>query len=532
MIIPIRELDKYGIVRDIPDHELPVNAFSDGDNVRFGSGAAAKMRGHELLYDPPSVAPYFLLPINDPISGKRFWIYAGLTAIYVNDATGHTDISRAVGGAYNASADNDWSGGYYNGFAILNNPGDDPQEWGLDTGTPCADLTNWPASTSCGIMRPFKNFLVAGYITKSGTEHPTLVKWSHEATSGSVPSSWDETDATVSAGEKTLGDTPGQITDMLPLGDINVIYKRDAVVLMQHIGGIFIFSFLTVSREFGLYSRNSVVSLPRPHIQVAFGIDDIIVHSNGRDIRSIADRRLRSWVLNNIEDDEVAKSFVFHNVAEHEVWVCFVPVGETAPKLALTWNWEENSWGTRELNSVSHGASGILDPARAARTYTTYGAGLTYDSAGEDYHTEPITPLRRRSVLASGVNTELYELDQTFQFDGVNYTSRLERTGLAFVADRFGRLSHDPDSVKLAQEVWLHIKGTGTVDVSVGAQMVPNGAITWDGPFTFTIGSDRKVNPWISGRLLAVKIESTDANWWELQGLDIVQEIVGTGGYS
>ena len=56
-------------------------------------------------------------------------------------------------------------------------------------------------------------------------EEPRSVKWSTEAFYGNPPSTWDEQDATLEAGEYELSDTPGDFIDGLPLGDPFIILR-------------------------------------------------------------------------------------------------------------------------------------------------------------------------------------------------------------------------------------------------------------------------------------------------------------------
>ena len=59
----------------------------------------------------------------------------------------------------------------------------------------------------CKSMRAFRSFLIALNITTDGVNFPRVVKWSTEAATQTLPTSWNETLSTVDAGEFELADT-------------------------------------------------------------------------------------------------------------------------------------------------------------------------------------------------------------------------------------------------------------------------------------------------------------------------------------
>lgn len=49
----IDNLSQIGIVDDLPNYELPDNAFSDGSNVRFTDGKVIKTKGWQSVFSLP-----------------------------------------------------------------------------------------------------------------------------------------------------------------------------------------------------------------------------------------------------------------------------------------------------------------------------------------------------------------------------------------------------------------------------------------------------------------------------------------------
>jgi len=145
----ITNLNLNGINKDISPYELGENLWSDGNNVQFDNDKTAKVKGHQQVFGTPSVAPYWLLPFNTITTD--YWIYPSLTKLYRVSTSGttttHTDITRATGGDYSATAADRWNGGILGGVAIVNNGVDVPQMLG-STASNFSALSNWLSSTT------------------------------------------------------------------------------------------------------------------------------------------------------------------------------------------------------------------------------------------------------------------------------------------------------------------------------------------------------------------------------------------------
>ena len=515
-MIPVNNVGELGVITDVKPHELPLNAWSSALNMRFRDGYAEKFFGDATL-TPGTVAPYFLLPV--PLPVDYYWLYAGLNKVYAFDGSTHTNITRQTLGVdvdYAATELLNWTGGLLNGVPIINNGVDLPQIWLPTTlGTKLAALTNWDAAWTCSAMRPYKSFLVALDVNKSGTRYPQMVKWSHPADTGGIPVSWDETDPTKDAGEYLLAETSGYAVDCVPLRDVNVVYKEDSIYLMQYIGGVFIFRFSALSKHLGLLSRRCAVEFT-PGRHAAFCVGDIIQH-DGQQVKSIVDAKMRRWLFNNIDGTNYPTSFVVNYASLSEVWFCFPTTGNTIPNRALVWNWVSNTTTLRQLTDVAHIAAGILSSGS-----TTWDAAVgTWDSYAGVWETRSYNPSTLSLVQARPLASLLTQAETTNQLTGSAMAVSLERTGIAVpvVADR----PPDFSSYKFCSAIWPRIEGTdgGQVMVSVGTQQQIDGAVTWEPPVQYTIGSTNKIDCRVSGRLLAVKFESTADIDWRLHGYEL-----------
>jgi hypothetical protein len=172
----------------------------------------------------------------------------------VYNGSGHADITRVAGGAYNSNTTEQWNGCILGGIPIFNNGTDVPQMWfGTYALTlKLLPLSNWPATLRCAIMRNFGSYLVAFNITDSSVNYPHLVQWSNPAAAGTVPTSWAYANPTVEGGRKDLPDTnSGFILEAMQLGSTMFIYKERSVWKMNYIGGTYIYQFDTFLAEWG-----------------------------------------------------------------------------------------------------------------------------------------------------------------------------------------------------------------------------------------------------------------------------------------
>lgn len=516
-LVPIQPAGALGIIRDTAPHMLPLEAWSGGNNVRVREGRIERALGYVKAYDPPSIAPYHVLFVQVPAG--PFWAYAGLTAIYATDGTSHADVSRTVGGAYGATADSNWTGGVLGGVPVLNNGVDDPQYWAAPSlGSDFALLSNWPASTKCKVLRPFKQYLVALDVTKASTRYPQMVKWSHPADPGSVPTSWDPTDTTKDAGEYELKETSDYCIDCLPLRDTNIIYKEYSTWGMQPVGGVFVFRFYKIFDSIGMMSRRCGTEFfSGKHF--VFGFGDVVVH-DGQQAQSLLSQRWRRTLFNDIDTSKYVRNFVVSNPVAKEVWACYVPAGGTFPSRALVWKFDEDKLSIRDIPATAHAALGVVDmSASIGGAWSADSAAWSSDTSTWDESS--FNPSQRDLLLAVPGTTKLYRAPVGTTADGVAFTSYIERTGLGIPLRTDG--PPDYSSVKSVTRLWPRITGDegATLNVYVGGQDAPDGEVDWQGPYSYTVGETDHIDALVTARLHAIRFESTGAFNWSLHGYDL-----------
>jgi hypothetical protein len=515
----------YNAATDVAPHKQPDGAWTRVENMRFTAGRAETILGQAFALGSPAVAPHFWLPYDD---GTTFFgIYAGLNKIHVASGSGHYPLTRQSAGVdvdYSASVLRGWNGGVLHGIPILNNGFDVPQMWlPASLSQRMENLGAWNPAWRCGVVRPFKNYLVALDVTKDGTRYPYMVKWSHPADPGTVPSSWDETDPTRDAGEYSLSGTSDFVIDCLPLGNTNIVYKSFTTHSMQLSGDAeTIFRFDEIFSSIGAISRECAASFLKKHL--VFGIDDLIVH-DGLEAQSVAHARVRKWLSANVDRQNAGMSFLVSNHSDKEIWCCFPEVGATYCTRALVWNYRDNTFGVQELPEISHATFDLFDQQPPGETYDT--AVGDYDSEVGPYDIFTYNPNLRTLVGASPSNNALVQfLTGTSSLTGPR-VSLLERVGIGIPV----RDNQPPDisRVKFLSRIFPLISGEqgGVVLISAGAQEGLNTPVVWRDPEPFVIGTDTFVDGGVSGRLLALRFEGQSGVSWQLEGLSLDVRFVG-----
>lgn len=489
-----------GINRDAMPSELEDGVWSDGLNVRFRAGFAERVRGITQVFSNTSVVPYALFPYQT--QSTRFLVHLGLAAAYVDDGTTRTDIT---GTAPTATADNRWTGGTLGGVFVCNSQADVPMYWNGDTGTNLASLPGWTANHRCKSLRPFGNYLVALNVTKNTTNYPHLVKWSHVADPGNIPSSWDETDATKDAGEQDLAETSDKIVDGLPMGNALIVYKEQSMYRMVESFDSYIFRFDRLPGDVGLLTQNCVTDTPVGHVLLT-GDRDIVVHQ-GQGTRSLIEGKLKRWLQTTIDSTYYARSFVVTNPKYSEVWVCFPEQGQSTCTKAIVWNWREDRLGIRSLPNLTHGCAGLVNTSTTETWDADSGAWdddiTTWDEVEYGLGEQRLFVCKDSKIGIA---------DSGGQDFGVDIDAYLERSGIHLGA---------PERLKLMRSIYPRFSASSGVELTVqtGSAMTVDNAPNYKPDTTYTVGTSQKIDSFSNGRFLAFRLESSGSQPWRLRGL-------------
>ena len=532
-LVPITNVGEHGIVKDINAWQLPPNAWTEGNNIRAEHNAIQKSPGYLEVMESCPIAPYFIT--NLEVGGANYWIVGGLAKIYVHNGTTWTDITRASGGDYSATARENWTATVLGGILVMSNGYDAPQFWALAAGIPAvttkmADLTYWPASTECKSLRAFKSFLVALNVTKSSVPYTSLVKWSTAAATQAVPLSWDETSPTVDAGEYALEDSKGIIVDGLPLRGEFMIYKQYSTYKMSFVGNPFIFAFTQLSPNVGALAKNCIREFDGGHFVMAYG--DMYINS-GDKLTSILPHKMRDFIFNDINGDEFEKCFVTADYNKTEMWACYVSSGNVTNAQcdkALVWNWSNNTFTLRDLPNVGFIEFGTEGNPLAPGSWNSATSTWATDTLNwnESAATSYFNLAGKSLSMASPTNTKIYRDNAGNKADTADMTSYVQRTGLTI--DAQGKPNQN--MVKRVTAVYPMMSGStdSTVNVYVGHQMSTEEAITWEGPVVFNPATQSKASFNVTGKYIGVKFESTGDQTWRLDGYALDVKNAGDRG--
>ena len=392
--------------------------------------------------------------------------------------------------------------------------------------TGATHLDNAPAFVSvyAKSIRAFRSFLVALNIQRGGVDYPRVVKWSTEAGIQGVPSSWNETTSTVDAGEFELADTKGDIQDGLQLRDTFMIYKEDATYSMSFVGTPFIFSFRQLSPTIGAIAKNCVAEFDGGH--AIFGKGNFYIN-DGQRLKPILPQKLKDYVFTTLDGAQVNKCFVVADYGRTEILFCFTADGAATnhPNKAVVWNYITNTFCIRDLPDVAHMGYGNVGNPTTATTWVATSATWI----GETGPWTMSYDLQDKVLLfVDPSNTKLYRDRSGNKEDTTNMTSYVERTGLSMNAQ--GQPDHT--TVKRISSIWpkMSASGTDTINVYLGTQMSTEGGISWNAPVTFNPDSQSKVSVRGTGKMYAVRFESTTDMNWELDGYTIEVDNVGKRG--
>jgi hypothetical protein len=499
---------QYGVIKDQPAWELPINAWSDASNVSFRGGSMQRIAGQAQVFDTPSVTPYFIAPYQTATS--RYWIHIGIASAFADDGTARTEIT---GTPFTGTSAYRFSGGVLNGIFGCTNGLDLPVYWDGNTANNFATLPGWDSNELCGVLAPFKNYWVALDITKSSTRYPYMMKWSDAAVPGANPTTWDETDVEEDAGEQDLGETGDTIVDAKTLGNSLIIYKQNSRVAATQTFDARIFSFQRLPGNLGAMNKGCVAETPLGHM--VFGNGDIYVH-NGGEPQSLCDGTVRETIFEGIESQFSYKAFAVANPAQSEVWFCYPESGEAECSVAAVYNWTGKTWTFRDLPDVTYAASGLL--AAAAATIDEMTDDIDNYIGAID--SNPRTPASPRLIMTTTA-PRIDLADSGGTFAGTAFTSSVERKGLV--------LDDDPSTVKLLTKIVPRIESAaGTVVlIEAGGSMSAEEEPEWTFSYSYTVGTDREAYGFATGKFLSLRISSTDAHLYKIKSMDLEYEIAG-----
>ena len=487
-----------------PDYQIPSDGLTTADNVVYRHDCYVTADGYSQFFATP-IIPYHVKNIF--FGGVSYWITLGLAAAYIYDGSTNTNITRTAG-AYTGTTIDKWTSCNINGVPVFNNFADVPQYFSpISTATDLQNLTAWTSTWRAKVVRSYKSFLIALYITKSGSLYEHMVKWSDVADSGTVPASWDETDPTVLAGENELSETDGVIVDGLSLGDEFFIYKEDAVYGMAFIGAPNVFRFRRVRNMPGLFAQQCVVQFIGGHFAISGTANRMFYINDGQAYTEVG-YEVSDEFFSQVDSDNYRNTFCVHNASSNEIYICFPSSGSVFCNKAYIWNYEHDRWTTRDIPEwCTHADVGVV--IDTAYTWET----IPYTSWNEwngNWETRNYSATSEKLVF-SNTYQYVYRFGDGNQFNGVNPVCTVEKTGTS--------LGHNFTVSKLSN-IYIHASGN-PFNVYVGTSSGPGQSVSWSTPVSFDPSTDYKVNVNGTGILIGLRFQSNANVQWKLYGYDI-----------
>jgi hypothetical protein len=512
-----------GINKDLSPFELPPEVWSDGLNVNFRRQRTNSSLGYSANFTLADsiISPLHIIYFTDGVD--TLWAYGNEDKIYGTDGESAVEL----GTGYNATREDNWTSCNFNGVFLMNNRVDHPQVSDPATNL-MEDLPNWTSvtpwglSSRCEIIRPYKNYLMAmDCYDEVGQRYPLMIRWSSPAEAGDVPPSWDASIPGEQAGLYSLSDTPGRIVDGLTLGDYFVVYKTDAVWLIQFIGGDFTFSFRKLfGDEAGALTKECIAEFEGQHF---------VMSPTGAYVHNAASKSeiMEPWVKDafflKVAPERMLETKVVADHNNKEIWVYFVTRDayeldvDAWPDRALVWNWEVQEWTIKELTGISHIAEGIIEPSDTVGVDDWDSDNQIWNEDDTRWDSEtPFNPSERGLLLADYANNLFYanENDQTLA--GATLHSFVERVGIDF---------NDDNMFKYVTAVTPHIIGEQPVTVSLFTSDRQTTVPTLEHKSEYDPKEDYRVDCHVMGRYIGVRFESDDL--FTLTGYTIEWEPAG-----
>jgi len=516
----INNLNAVGLVKDMRPWQLPPEAWTILNNVRFRDEGIERLLGYEQVFGTPLDAPHFLMPV--PSNVQLWWLYMSLTKAYAYDGTDHAEITRASGD-YTATETRQLNGTMLGGIPILNNGVDVPQYWAsYALTTQLADLPDWPATLRAKIMRSLGPFLMMFNVTLDGDNFPHRIRWAHPADPGSVPSSYAVDDPNFDGGEFELSDAnAGVILDAQPLNGEMFVYKESSTHRLRYIGGQNIFSDDTFLESVGLLAPRCVALTDDGLKHVILTQDDVVVH-DGNTSWGLLDRRLRKTLFNALDTDNYHNSFVFSNPLFKEIWICYPESGMEHPNRALIWNYSRDM----QLGAFSEADVDF----RNVDIGNIQGAGdgtWDADTGTWDGDTSPWERSNRRKLVACKTSDEKFvQLDSGNTRDGASFGWTVQREALGIFGETRERVPiTDFTTYKQFDRVWPKTEGAAC-NVRVGFRDKIGEATAWESPMEYDPALHNYVDAEGSGRVISIEYSSLSDDPWRIDGYDVQMEQV------
>lgn len=536
-ILPIRNLGDVGVVTDQDASSLPVQVFNRAKNVRFDESTVVRAPVFRKVKDSISFPPVFMygvstdsgynsvLLVSDEFDIKKY-DNGSLVSVRTGSSNSNDTVpitaTHLANQVYINRADEVPATspiGSLNFVPLPNFNGPNGQTW------------------KCQSLRAYGDFLIALNMTEGTGSYPNRVRFSDLTLANTVPSSWDATDTTKSAGFVDLVEMRTSILDGMPLGDSFIIYSKDQVWRLDFVGGTFIMNTRKVFSDVGIMSYNCAVEVEGKHY--VFADNDIYIH-DGNSRKSIVDGRIKNYIFNGLDNESSDKCFVQHVADTDEIYFCYKSADDMAEytnsdncNRAAVYNYRNDTWSFMDLPNVTAGSAANVNSSATYSTststqYETFGGTYASQSANFDQH----TLFCGRSSTDDGITSnKLYGLD-AIEYGTMSFDLDTEANKPAFIKrdaidlDQLSPLSGYKVITAMLPQITTPSPNK-SYNFNFGASNILSQAPTYETTAVFDAATDYKIDTRASGRYLSYKLTTSDYKDFSFAAFDAEVHVTG-----
>jgi hypothetical protein len=523
--VRVDKLGSIGITGDAVNSLLPPQAWNKLRDVVTANGSLRSAPGERKLFNL-SVAPIYHTAYIDPSQRWKLVVSDGLK-VFVYDILDQTELEITPVPA------TPWTGGFVtfadlNGVLVINSESNGAFYWDSNATPPnniLKPLPGWDADWRCREMVAYRYFLVALGMTEATIELPHKLRWSGSASEGELPTEWVPS-LTNDAGDDLLGETSGIIVGGRVVRDYLYIVKEDAIYSLSWVGGEYVMRTDRLKGGIGTRLQRGF-----SEIQGALAIftsTDILVF-DGQNSKSLIANRVKEAIFSTVSETDWELSRVYVHRPSSTLWIGIVAAGYRSLSDALIYNWDTDTWSHKSLkygygfdtanvtlsgNLPTWDELGPVSPFHEANPRMD--TGLTWDqqkngswNKGTYQPSTPDVVIYEGNAEGSAWWVSVMALNNA-NSDGTAKSCEALRTGIPL---------EGAAGVMMIREVWPEMTGSIPVGISIGGMENLEDAPYWDGPYTFDPRYDVSITPRVTGRYMAVKVESNAIGSWNLGAL-------------
>jgi len=344
-----------GVFLDLNPADVPLDGWRVMDQFHVRDGRVEKYPGWEL-FDEDFTTDTTVGEVTTRVpliwgqdfviaDGTRYFLLATKDDIYYYDRSDGS-ITSIMEGFSGYSTDR-WQSAIMNGRLYLVNRVDNPVEfvnpssiWNM-VDDPLKPADAWcPDGANC--IANFFNHLVFGNTLENGVRHPRRIRWSDIDDA--------KTFISTDANEANVYDFPeeiGEIKGMAVLGpNALIVYGTKAIYSVSYIGRPLIFAVERKITWEGLFAPYSLVAGVDAHFFI--GNRDFYMYAGGSTLRAIGESRVATSFFSDFQQDSPDNVYGYVHPNLSEIWWPYISMNSTYHDKMLAYNWEYDSWATRE----------------------------------------------------------------------------------------------------------------------------------------------------------------------------------------